>query len=94
MGEFSSTITVVANIPANLAVGAHRNVACLSNPNDPHENAVLNPALGLYKVNNCDPAEVYVVPAGSFDLMIKKYVADTTSGTEQRYGDQHDRRAR
>ncbi len=87
VGEFSSTITVVANIPANLAVGAHRNVACLSNPNDPHENAVLNPALGLYKVNNCDPAEVYVVPAGSFDLMIKKYVADTTSGIEERYGD-------
>lgn len=86
-GEFSSVITLTANIPTNLSVGAHRNIACLSNPNDPHENARLEPSLGLYRVNNCDPAEVFVVPAGSFDLSLKKYVADTTSGTEQRYGD-------
>jgi large repetitive protein len=28
-----------------------------------------------------------VVPAGSFDLSLKKYVANTTSGREEHYGD-------
>lgn len=38
-------------------------------------------------MNNCDPANVVIVPANSFDLSLKKYVADTTSGTPLRDGD-------
>ncbi len=53
--------------------GSYRNYACLSNPGDPNEWAVLNPDAGLYKVNNCDPATV-IVNGGTFDLSLKKYV--------------------
>lgn len=38
-------------------------------------------------MNNCDPAEIFVVPAGTFDLSLKKYVADMTTGTPERDGD-------
>lgn len=86
-GEFATMITLTANIPTGLTVGAHRNVACLSNPYDPNENEVLDPSIGKYKVNNCDPAEVRRVDPTSFDLMIKKYVADLTTGTPERDGD-------
>lgn len=40
-----------------------------------------------WKVNNCDPGEVVVVPPGSFDLSLKKYVADLTTGVPLRDGD-------
>lgn len=87
MGEYATPITLRANIAANMQVGTYRNVACLSNQNDPNEGQVLDPDTGKYKVNNCDPAEVVIVPANSFDLSIKKYVADITTGTPQRDGD-------
>lgn len=87
MGEYATPITLTANIASNMAVGVYRNIACLSNPFDPNQNAILDPSTGKYKVNNCDPAEVVVVPANSFDLSIKKYAADLTSGTPQRDGD-------
>lgn len=83
-GEYASTITLTANIGASMTPGAYRNVACLSNPSDPNEGTVLDPSTGKYKVNNCDPAEVVIVPPGSFDLSIKKYVGDITSGTLER----------
>lgn len=70
-----------------MAVGAYRNVACLTNAGDPHNAAPLNPTLGQYKVNNCDPAVLTIVVPGTFDLMLKKYVADMTTGTAQRDGD-------
>ena len=87
MGEYATPIALVATAPSNLAVGAHRNIACLSNPYDPNEGQPLDPAVGQYKVNNCDPAEVGVVPPGSFDLALKKYVADLTTGVPLRDGD-------
>lgn len=54
--------------------GVYRNIVCLSNPGDPNEGAILDPALGLYKVNNCNPADVVITPSDRFDLMIKKRV--------------------
>ena len=87
MGEYATPITLTANIASTMAVGTYRNVACLSNPYDPNEGQVLDPDTGKYKVNNCDPAEVVIVPANSFDLSIKKYVADLTTGTPERDGD-------
>lgn len=87
MGEYATPITLTASIAPNMQVGTYRNVACLSNPADPNQNEVLDPDTGKYKVNNCDPAEIVIVPPGSFDLSIKKYVADTTTGTPQRDGD-------
>ncbi len=86
-GEYATPITLTAGIASTMAVGTYRNVACLSNPSDPNENQVLDPSTGKYKVNNCDPAEVVVVPASAFDLSIKKYVADTTTGIAERDGD-------
>lgn len=86
-GEYATSISLTANIGATMNVGTYRNVACLSNPYDPNEGQVLDPSTGKYKVNNCDPAEVVIVPADSFDLSIKKYVADITTGTPQRDGD-------
>lgn len=85
--EYSTPITVVANLPANMPVGSYRNVACLSNAGDPDESAVFNPNIGQYKNNNCDPALVIIVPPNSTDLMLKKYVADTTSGVPVNDGD-------
>ncbi len=85
--EYSTPITVVANLPGSLPVGSYRNVACLSNAGDPDESAVYNPDIGAFKNNNCDPALVVIVPSSSTDLMLKKYVADTTSGTPVNDGD-------
>lgn len=87
LGAYSSTITVVANIPAGIAVGQYRNVACLSNAGDPDETAAYNPDIGQFKNNNCDPALVVIDPVNSFDLMLKKYVADMTSGIPVNNGD-------
>lgn len=79
-GAFYPTISVAATVSST--VGTYKNVACLSNPNDPNEGAPYNPANGEYKVNNCDPADVVVVPPGSFDLTIKKKVGKSlTDGT-------------
>lgn len=64
--------------------GVYKNVACLSNPQDPNENAVRDFPNNQYKVNNCDPASVVVVPAGTFDLTILKKVGKSlTDGTLQ-----------
>jgi uncharacterized repeat protein (TIGR01451 family) len=87
MGEYATAIVLTANIGASMTPGTYRNVACLSNPSDPNEGTVLDPSTGKYKVNNCDPAEVVIVPASSFDLSLKKYVADITTGTPARDGD-------
>jgi len=87
MGEYATPIVLTANIANTIQVGVYPNIACLSNPYDPNENEVLDPSTGKYKVNNCDPAEVVIVPADSFDLSIKKYAADMTSGTPERDGD-------
>ena len=70
------TITVVARAEPTAPVGTLRNVACLSNPNDPNENAVYNPNLGQYKINNCNPANLTVVAPGTFDLTIQKKVGN------------------
>lgn len=75
-------ITLVARQETTIAPGTYRNVACVSNPNDPHEGAIYNPDLGQYKVNNCNPARVVVVPSGTFDLTIVKRVGNNlTDGT-------------
>ncbi len=86
-GEYSTPINVTANIPAHMPVGSYQNVACLSNPGDPDESAVYNPSIGQFKNNNCDPARVIITPHGTFDLMLKKYVADTTTGSPVNDGD-------
>lgn len=71
-------ITVYATAEASLIPGViYRNVACLSNPNDPHDSLPGPfPDLGQYKVNNCNPAEIVVVPPGTFDLTIVKRVGN------------------
>ena len=86
-GEYATTILVKAKIPATLAVGSYRNIVCLMNPNDPNNGQVFDPDTGKYIVNNCDPAVVVVVDPSTFDLALKKYVADITSGSPQRDGD-------
>ena len=75
-GEFTSTIALKAVAVSNLAVGKYKNVACLDNALDPNNSALFDPTHGYYKVNNCDLAEVVVVPPVTFDLSLKKYVAD------------------
>jgi len=85
-GEFSTPIVVAATSTITVP-GRYQNYACLSNPNDPNEGEPLDVPVGKWKVNNCDPAEIFVVPAGTFDLSLKKYVADLTTGTPLRDGD-------
>ena len=80
MGQRFPTITAQATLVG--IPGVYRNVVCLSNPNDPNELATLNPILGLYKVNNCNPVDVVITPGNTFDLMLKKRVGRTlTDGT-------------
>ncbi len=86
-GEAATLIHVTAKIPSNMPVGEYKNVACLSNPYDPNENQPFDPSTGKYKVNNCNPVVVVITPANSFDLKLKKYVSDITSGTPERDGD-------
>lgn len=75
-------ISLIARQEPTIVPGTYRNVACVSNPNDPHETAVYNPDLGMYKVNNCNPARVIVVAPGTFDLTIVKRVGNNlTDGT-------------
>lgn len=86
-GEYSSVITLTANIAPTLLPGQYRNVACLANAGDPNTGAPRDFDNGLYEVNNCDPVVVVIVPPNSFDLAIKKYVAEMVGGLPQRYGD-------
>lgn len=86
-GEYTSMITLKAVADPNLAIGTYKNVACLDNAGDPNNNAPFDPTHGFYKVNNCDPAEVVIVPPGSFDLSLKKYVAEMVNSAPQRDGD-------